>query len=264
MNRRAFFGSMGTAGISTLAGVVPASAAPPRKINFYYLENYYLRLSTQPDRIHEFLSQGWLPAVNKFHSGPKICLDAIVAPHVPQIAVFMGLQSVEELFSVRAKLSQDSAYRRALAAWEDGPEPPYEHYSGTLLKVTDYGSDSDIPVQKEKPKKPRIFEMRVYHNPDWKHLAALHQRFRGAEIRIFHRDGIHPILYTETAIGANMPNLTYLTPYDDMGARQRAWDTFHADPEWIKVRKDSIDAGGQITSLVNSSVFEATPYSPVQ
>jgi NIPSNAP len=263
MNRRAFVESLGGAGMSAVGGTVPGSAAAvPRKINYYYLENYYLRLSTQPDRIHEFLSQGWLPAVNKFHSGPKICLDAIMAAHVPQVAVFLGLQSFEELFSLRAKLRQDAGFQKAMAAWEDGPEPPYEHYSGTLLKVTDYVSD--IPMQSEKPKKPRIFELRVYHNPDSKHLAALHQRFRGAEIRIFHRDGIHPILYTETAVGANMPNLTYLTPYDDLGARQKAWDTFHADPEWIKVRKDSIDAGGQITSLVQSSVFEATPYSPVQ
>jgi hypothetical protein len=30
---------------------------------------------------------------------------------------------------------------------------------------------------------------------------------------------------------SNMPNLTYLIPFDSLGAREKAWDTFQANPD---------------------------------
>ena len=94
-------------------------------------------------------------------------------------------------------------------------------------------------------------------------MLALHERFAGRVIRIFHRCGIHPVLYTSTLIGPNMPHLTYLIPFESLDAREKAWNAFGADPEWIKVRKDSIDKHGQISSVIQISLYKATPYSPV-
>ena len=242
-----------------LAGAAEG-AATEKKSRYYLLENYFLRHSTQLARISEFMSQGFLPAANKIHSGAKIFLEALVAPHMPQYMTVLEMDSLEGLSQLRAGLRADEAFQKALAAWENGPEPPCEHFSHTLLKATDYSP----PVTPSKPGAPRIFELRAYHSPTWRQLAALHQRFAGPEIKIFHRVGVHPILYTETVIGPNMPNLTYLTPFESLAAREKAWDTFGADPEWIKVRKESIDAHGQIASVIQISLWKATAYSPVR
>jgi hypothetical protein len=61
-----------------------------------------------------------------------------------------------------------------------------------------------------------------------------------------------------------MPNLTYVIPFDNLAARERAWNAFSADPEWIKVRKESIDLHGQIVSSNQISLYRATPYSPIR
>jgi len=106
--------------------------------------------------------------------------------------------------------------------------------------------------------------LRVYHSPTRSQLKALHERFAGPEIKIFHRVGVNPILYTSTMIGPNMPNLTYLIPFDSLAAREKAWDAFGADPEWVKVRNESIDKHGQIASVINISLFKATAYSPIR
>ena len=37
-------------------------------------------------------------------------------------------------------------------------------------------------------------------------------------------------------VGAAMPNLTYMLAFPDEAARKAAWDTFKADPEWLKLR----------------------------
>jgi hypothetical protein len=106
--------------------------------------------------------------------------------------------------------------------------------------------------------------LRVYHSPTWKQLAALHERFRGPEIKIFHRSGIHPILYGSTVIGPNVPNLTYLIPFADLAAREKAWAAFGADPDWQKVRKESVEKSGEIVSNIQVSFYKSTPYSPVR
>jgi hypothetical protein len=75
---------------------------------------------------------------------------------------------------------------------------------------------------------------------------------------------VHPILYGTTVIGPNMPNLTYVIPFEDLAAREKAWNAFGADPEWVKVRQESVDKSGQISSIIQISLYRATAYSPIR
>jgi NIPSNAP len=254
MKRRTFVKALGG------TGMLAQAQTQNRKTNYYLLENYFLRQSTQLARMHEFMSKGFLPAAAQILPGPKICLEALVAAHMPQYAVILGFESLDQMAGARAKLRENAQFSKAFAAWENGPEPPYEHYTQTLLRATDY-SPEIVPLP-ERPKTPRVFELRVYHSPTRRQLTALHERFAGPEIRIFHRVGIHPILYTETVFGANQPNLTYLTPFDSLAAREKAWDAFGADPEWQKVRQESIERAGQISSVIDITLFRPAAYSP--
>ena len=251
MHRREFIELMGGIGMSTMA------AQGAARTRFYLMQTYYLKHGTQLARIHEYLGKTLIPWMNKSYAGPKIALEALVATHTPQAVFISGHASVEEALSLK-----DATASKGFADWEAGPEAPYEHYTAALLQATEYSPEVVVPA--DPPKKPRIFELRQYHSPTWKQLALLHERFAGPEIKIFHRSGVHPILYTQTLLGPNMPNLTYLIPFDDLGAREKAWDAFGADPEWVKVRRESIERGGQIASVNQISLFRASPYSPVR
>jgi hypothetical protein len=237
-------------------------AAPEKRTKYYQLQYFYLNNGTQTARIQEIMSQGLLPALNKVHAGPKLFLDALVAPHMPQMLLILGFSSLEEWKDVCAKLFHDGHYWKAFEAWEAGPEAPYQHYSEVLLEATGY-SPEPAPLD-PPPQTPRIFELRVYHSPTWRQLRALHERFAGSEIAIFQRLGIHPILYSSTLVGPSMPNLTYLIPFDSLAAREKAWAAFAADPEWIKVRTESIAKHGQISSVIQMALYRATPYSPIR
>ena len=233
-----------------------------KKTGVYLLETFHLRQGTQGARIHDYLSKAALPALSKIHSGPKIVLEGLVTPHNPQVVLIMGFQSIEELWAVRAKLNSDRELEKAFEAWQAGAEPPFEEQANALLEATDY-SPEIVPLD-PPPQTPRIFELRVYHSPTYRQLKALHGRFDGAEIKIFHRSGVHPILYTSTVIGPNMPNLTYVIPFADLAAREKAWNAFGADPEWLKVRQASIDQHGQISLYNQILLYRATAYSPIR
>jgi len=259
MHRRSFMGYLGGIGMLASTG---ASGTESEQRRVFTLENYYLKNGTQMARIQDYIAKAELPALRRVHTGPKIVLEALVASHMPQVAVILGFRSMEELGSVRSKVAADGELVKACEAWEDHPEQPYEHYSTSLLEATDYCPE--VRNDTEPRSTSRIFELRVYHSPTWRQLRALHERFAGPEIRIFHRAGVHPILYSSTAFGQNMPNLTYLIPFEDLAAREKAWNAFAADPEWVKVRKESIDKYGQISSVIQIALYRSAAYSPIR
>ena len=246
-----------------LAAARPAGAAAgDKRTGFYMLETFYLQQGAQVPRMHDYLSKVALPALQRVkYNGPVIFLESLVAPHMPQLIAVYGFQSLEELWGVHTRISQDSELVKNFEQWDSG-DAPFEHVSNTLLQAADYSPE--IVTPSEPPKTPRLFELRVYHSPTWRQLKALHERFAGPEIQIFHRVGVNPVLYTSTLFGANMPNLTYLIPFESLAAREKAWEAFAADPEWIKVRKESIEKHGQMSSIIQISLFKATTYSPVR
>ncbi|MGC8791935.1 MAG: NIPSNAP family protein [Bryobacteraceae bacterium] len=257
MNRRSFLYAMG--GMTMISG---ASAAAAERTRYYTLQQFFLKQGSQVTRIHDFWSKGCLPALGKVHSGPVILLESLVAPHMPQYVAIVGYRSLAEIEKVQSALHAQPEFQKALAEWERDPEPPYEHYSTSLLEATDYSPE--VKPLDPPPKTPRIFELRTYHSPTLRQLRALHERFAGPEIKIFHRVGVYPVLYTSTIYGANQPNLTYLIPFESLVAREKAWAAFSADPEWARVRKESIELHGQISSVIQIWLYRAVPYSPVR
>jgi hypothetical protein len=261
MKRRTFISAL-AAGSS--GGIMTAQTATrANKTRFYRLEQFYLKNGTQGTRLAEYLKDGLMPGAMRLGvPGPRIVLEALVAAHMPQVAVLTGYISLEEMDNARVRLGADATLSAALAKWEAGEEPPYEHRSETLLETTVYSPE--IPAPAQPPKTPRIFELRMYHSPSERQLKALHERFAGPEIQIFQRCGIHPVFYSATRIGPMMPNLVYLIPFDDLAAREKAWAAFGADPEWVKVRAESIARSGQISSVIQISLYRAAAYSPVR
>src|SRR5882724_3115543 len=237
MQRRAFLGILGALSL--------ANAAPENKrTRFYAFERYTLKNGTGVTRLHDFISQSLLTAMNRVHSGPKIILEQLVGPHTPEVLAIYGFSSMEEMWDVHTKMSHDETVGKGAQVLESGAEPAFESLDSSVVEAADYSPE----IKPEASDTPRIFELRIYHSPTWRQLGLLHDRFRGPEIKIFHRSGIHPILYGSTVIGPNIPNLTYVIPFTDLAAREKAWNAFAADPEWIKVRKESIDKGGEIVS----------------
>lgn len=257
MERRSFIGLLG-------AGALPAAAATgavAKTYKTYLLWQLFLKNGTQPQRVHEYLQKGLAPALGRIKAGPVLMMEALVAPHMPQIAVVMGFKSLADVAAVYEAEEKDPELTKFFDAWERGEEPAAENQSSMLLQTTDYSPE--LVPDKEPRKTPRIFELRVYHSPTVRQLRALHERFAGPEIRIFHRVGVHPVLYTSTLIGPNVPSLVYLIPFDSLDAREKAWNAFAADPEWQKVRRESIEKHGQISSVIQISLYKALPYSPV-
>ena len=98
----------------------------------------------------------------------------------------------------------------------------------------------------------RVFEMRTYTAAPGK-FAALHSRFRDHTLRLFEKHGMQNIGYWVPADPPNSENtLTYIIAHKDRESAKKSWAAFGADPEWQKVRKESM-ADGRSASPRKSS-----------
>jgi hypothetical protein len=259
MQRRQFLAIPGAALMDSFTPATEASRAP----RYFVLQQYFLRNGSQPGRLLAYLEKGLLEAARRLKlPAPAAVLEALVAPHMPQVACVTPYASLEEWAQARSRLAADDGFRSAVAALEQDAEPPFEHSSETLLEAADY--TPPLPESLPPAAQPRVFELRLYHSPTERQLKALHERFAGPEIRIFHRCGIHPLLYASTLAGPHKPNLVYLTPFDSLAAREKAWSAFAADPEWVKVRAESIARHGQVSSVIQISLYRAAAFSPLR
>jgi len=108
------------------------------------------------------------------------------------------------------------------------------------------------------------FELRTYTAAPGK-LETLHARFRNHTNRLFAKHGMKIVGFwvpSDKDKGADN-TLVYLLRYPNRPAREKAWEDFRKDPEWIAAR-DASEASGKIVDNVVSVMLTATDYSPMK
>lgn len=82
----------------------------------------------------------------------------------------------------------------------------------------------------------RIYEYRSYESPtENMHLRKVHMFNQGGEVALFKRLNFNAIFYSKAIAGARMPNLIYMTSFNNMEDRNEHWKAFVASPEWQSI-----------------------------
>ena len=87
--------------------------------------------------------------------------------------------------------------------------------------------------QLTSPPKTRIYELRSYES----HTEAIAKNKiemfnKGGEIGLFKRLNFNAVFYGEVVSGSRMPNLMYLTTFENKADRDAHWKAFGADAFW--------------------------------
>ncbi len=104
-----------------------------------------------------------------------------------------------------------------------------------------------------------LYEWRTYIAMPGK-MAELHQRFREITVKFFQQYEIDVVGFWQETIGDNQ-RLHYLLRYPDLGERDRRWNAFQADPNWIRA-KQATEANGPLTERIENRILQLTDYSP--
>ena len=107
-----------------------------------------------------------------------------------------------------------------------------------------------------------IYEMRIYRTVPGR-LPTLLQRFEKVTLELWKKHGIRQAGFWTTLIGDSNHELTYLLAWESLAEREKKWDAFQADPEWIAKRAET-EKDGPINARVENSFLVPTSFSSVK
>jgi hypothetical protein len=218
------------------------SIANPPKQEFYEIRLYQLTSADQESRLDKYLKDALVPALHR--SGiSKVGVFKQIGndtASVKKVYVLIPYRSLSDLDAIDARLDKDKAYLRAGQDYINSThdKPVYTRYSKTILKAF-----SGHPVLTEPKlsgnKTDRVYELRSYEGPTEKLYHKKIEMFvKGDEIAIFDKLGFNPIFYGEVIAGSSMPNLMYMTSFENQKSRDDHWKAFGEDPDWNKLKSD--------------------------
>ena len=211
------------------------------KQDFYQIKIYHLKSDAQEKAVDDYLQKAYLPALHRFGIDKigvfKPVLSDAALPAEKLIYVFIPLKSFNSILALNEKLAKDKQYVIDGKAYLDAPynDAPYERLESIVLKAFADAPNFMLPKLKS-PMKERIYELRSYEAPTEKYFQNKVEMFnKGDEIGLFKRLGFNAVFYGEVLAGSHMPNLMYLTTFENKADRDAHWKAFSADDYWKKL-----------------------------
>jgi len=214
----------------------PSFAAPTAKTrNYFEIKVYHFSNNQQEKTIDSFLQNQYIPVIhsaglNNIGIFKPIANDTASDK---KIYVFTPYKSLKQWESVHQETlekfenSTISTYANAI-----NTNPAFVRMETIFLKAFENMPFSAVP-KLTGPKAERVYEMRSYEGAGEKLFRNKVDMFnKGGEVGIFNRLGFNAVFYAEVLFGARMPNLMYMTSFENMQSRDEHWKAFSADPQW--------------------------------
>jgi hypothetical protein len=233
--------------------------------DYYQIKVYTIKNADQESRIDNYLKDAFVPAMHR--AGAKTV--GVFKPKADdpaagtKIFVFIPLKELNQIEDYDVKLSKDKKYL------EEGTEyinaafdnPPYERMESIILKAFSEMPDFFAP-KFSTPKSEQIFELRSYQSATEKIYHKKVEMFNeGGETEIFKKIGANAVFYGEVLSGSEMPNLIYMTSYENMKANENCWKAFRDHPDWKKL--SGMEEYKNTVSHIDKWMMHPTDYSDI-
>ena len=198
------------------------------KQHFYQLKIYHLETKSQEDRVDRFLKDAYLPALHR--AGIKqIGVFKPVASDTTEklIYVFISSPKLHKFAILDNILSKDKLYLKAGEEYLNSPynNPPFTRIESTLMRAFKEMPKPTTP-NLTSPRSARIYELRSYEGATENLSANKVSMFNKGEIDIFTDLNFNAVFYGQVISGNTMPNLIYMTTFNNKIDRDEHWKAF--------------------------------------
>jgi hypothetical protein len=217
-----------------IAGFVSFGFAPGRE--YYELRIYTLKDKSQEEKVEQFLKDAYIPALHR--AGVKKV--GVFKPlesdttYGKRIFVLIPYASIEQMNKMPGVLAKDKAMASGGSSYLDAPydNPPYARMQ-TILMQAFTGHPQLAAPKLTSPVTERVYELRSYEAHTEKIYDNKVKMFNdGDEVGLFNRLGFNAVFYGEVIAGPRMPNLMYMTTFENQESRDAHWKSFREDPQW--------------------------------
>ncbi len=205
----------------------------------YQLTFYRYTNTAQETVLNNYLKNALLPGLHRY-GYKNIGVFKLIANDtaaVKTMVVYMPIKNVADYLAIAGKLTRDSNYQKAGAAYINSvyTNPAYTRMEVILLKAFSLAPKMKLP-KLTAAKTQRIYELRSYESATEKIFAnKVHMFNEGGEIDLFKRLNFNAVFYAEVVAGSHMPNLMYMTGFENKTDRDAHWKNFVDSPDWKKL-----------------------------
>ena len=213
------------------------ASAPDRQC--YTLSIYHFKDSVQEKVLDHYFSDALLPALHRMKIVSVGVFKSLAndTSSDKKIYVFIPFNSIGEVQPLYEKLQKDKAYQTAGYEYINAvfSTPLYTRIETMILYAFPMAPRMQLPALKSA-KNERVYELRSYESATEKIFQNKVNMFNeGDEIGLFKRLGFNGVFYSEVVAGSRMPNLMYMTTFDNMEEREKHWKAFSDDAQWKKL-----------------------------
>lgn len=218
--------------VSCVGGVTYANAADSY---YYQLKIYHLKTSAQETLLDKYLQSAYLPALHKM--GIKdigVFKPVDIDTSGKKVYVLIPYHTWSQLEQADQILMSDQQYITDSKDYMDAAynDLPYLRLEIILLKAFPKMPSPNVPNLSAN-KTDRVYELRSYESATEKYNVNKVKMFNdGKEIALFKRLAFNAVFYAEVLAGSHMPNLMYMTTFNNKQDRDKHWDSFSNDTEW--------------------------------
>ena len=247
-------------GLLTIGGW--ASAAEQE---FYELRAYRIDDAEMQGVLLDYLEKGLVPALNRAGID-RVGVFTVVEnqAEVADLSVYVIVPYADEaaFVGIRPRLEMDDEYLATAASIYTQPQetPVYSRVESWFMRAFT-GMPKMVLPEQTAAGEPRIFEVRVYQSHNDEMARRKIEMFNSGEIEVMFEAGLAPLLYGETLIGDNVPNLTYILSAPNMEAHGEHWKAFGAHPKWQRMR--AMEKYKGTVSGIDNYFLEPTDFSQI-
>jgi hypothetical protein len=216
------------------AGNALYAAGPARQ--YYRLSVYHFKTSEQEKILDQYFSGALLPALHRMHIVSAGVFKALANDTASdkKIYVLIPFNSAAEVQKLNEELQKDKNYQAAGQEYVNAvfSTPPYTRIETIILYAFPLAPRLQLP-ELTSAKNERVYELRSYESATEKMFQNKVKMFNdGDEIGLFKRLGFNAVFYSEVIAGPRMPNLMYMTTFENMNEREKHWKAFSDDAQW--------------------------------
>lgn len=223
--------------VSLVLCLLMSSLAYSQDQGYYYqLKVYHLKTAAQEAQIDQFLKDAYIPAMHRAGIPAIGVFKPVVQDTADQrIYVFTPAPKFEQLLDLDNVLAKDNQFQTAGAPYLNAAynNAPYTRIETIIMKAFEKMLKPAVP-NLTSPKSERIYELRSYESATEKLSDNKIDMFNFAEVDIFTKLNFNAIFYGKVISGSTMPNLMYMTTFNNKADRDEHWKAF--TPEYAPVR----------------------------
>lgn len=202
---------------------------------YYQLKIYHLKTKAQEERLDNYLQKAYLPALHQTGIKPVGVFKPVTQDTADQkIYVLIPFSSIKKLLTIDQVLNKNQQYLTDGKDYLDAnyKDAPFTRVENIILSAFPKMPSPSVP-QLTSAKPERVYELRSYESPTEKYNINKVKMFNdGNEVALFKRLGFNAAFYAEVIAGSRMPNLMYMTTFNNKQDRDKHWETFSNDAEW--------------------------------